>query len=106
MSITPYEALAVAPKSQEASIFRSAQLNKENAQQSQIASMVQQQTEQKMTRTEKMNQKDETPFKYDAKEKGNNAYSRQQEEKERKKKEEQEVEDRKKLLGCTFEISI
>ena len=53
-----------------------------------------------------MNQKDETPFKYDAKEKGNNAYSRQQEEKERKKKEEQEKEDRKKLFGCTFEISI
>lgn len=106
MSITPYETLAVAPKSQEASIFRTSQMQKENAQQAQIAGSVQQQAEQKMTRTEKMNQKDETPFKYDAKEKGNNAYSRQQQEKERKKKEEQEKEDRKRLFGCTFEISI
>ena len=41
----------------------------------------------------------------DAKEKGNNAYSKQQE-KERKKREEQEKEDRKKMYGCTFEITI
>ena len=54
MSITPYEALAVAPKSQEASMFRTAQMQKESAQQSQIAGMVQQQAEQKMTRTEKV----------------------------------------------------
>ena len=104
MSITPYEALAVAPKSQEASMFRTAQMQKESAQQSQIAGMVQQQAEQKMTRTEKASQKEETPFKFDAKEKGNNAYAKQQE-KERKKKEEQEKEDRKKMYGCTFEIS-
>lgn len=105
MSITPYEALAVAPKSQEASIFRTNQMQKENAQQAQIIGTMQQQAEQKMNRTEKMNQKEETPFKYDAKEKGNNAYAEQQQ-KERKKKEEQEMEDRKKMYGCTFEISI
>lgn len=105
MSITPYEALAMLPKSQEASLFRTAQMNKENSQQAQIANAVQQQTDQKLTRTEKTNQKEETPFKYDAKEKGNNAYSQQQE-KERKKKEEQEKEERKKMYGCTFEITI
>lgn len=105
MSVTPYETLAVAPKSQEASLFRTAQMQKENAQQVQITGMLQQKTEQKMNRTEKMEQKDETPFKYDAKEKGNNAYAKQQE-RERKKKEEQEKEDRKKLFGCTFEITV
>lgn len=105
MAITPYEALAMIPKSQEASVFRTNQMQKENAQQSQIAGNIQQQTEQKMNRTEKMDQKDATPFKYDAKEKGNNAYARQQE-KERKKKEEEEKEDRKKMYGCTFEITI
>lgn len=105
MAITPYEALAMIPKSQEASMFRTNQMQKESALQSQIAGNIQQQTEQKLKRTEKMDQKDETPFKYDAKEKGNNAYARQQEEK-RKKKEEQEKEDRKKLYGCTFEITI
>ena len=105
MAITPYEALAMVPKSQEASLFRISQMQKENAQQAQIAGQMQQQTEQKMNRTEKMNQKDETPFKYDAKEKGNNAYAEQQE-KERKKREEQEKEDRKKMYGCTFEITI
>lgn len=105
MAITPYEALAMVPKSQEASLFRTSQMQKENAQQAQIAGQMQQQTEQKMNRTEKMNQKDETPFKYDAKDKGNNAYAEQQE-KERKKKEEQEKEDRKKMYGCTFEITI
>ncbi len=105
MSITPYETLAIAPKSQEASLFRTNQMAKETAQQAQIAGTVQQQTEQKMNRTEKLNQKEETPFKYDAKEKGNNAYARQQE-KERKQKEEQEKEDRKKMYGCTFEITV
>ncbi len=105
MSITPYEALAVAPKSQEASIFRSAQMTKETAQQTQIAGAFQQQNEQKMTRTEKTSQNDATPFKFDAKEKGNNAYYQQQQ-KERQKKEEQESEDRKRMLGCTFEISV
>lgn len=105
MAITPYEALAMVPKSQEVSLLRTAQMQKENAQQSQIAGTVQQQVEQKMNRTEKTEHKDETPFKYDAKEKGNNAYSQQQE-KERKKKEEQEKEDRKKMYGCTFEITI
>ena len=47
MSITPYETLAVAPKSQEASIFRTSQMQKENAQQAQIAGAVQQQAQQK-----------------------------------------------------------
>lgn len=97
MAITPYEALAMVPKSQEASLLRTTQMQKENAQQAQIAGTIQQQTEQKMSRTEKMEQKDETPFKYDAKEKGNNAYAEQQE-RERKKKEEQEKEDRKKIV--------
>lgn len=105
MSITPYETLAVAPKSQEASMFRTAQLQKESAQQAQIAGALQQQTQQKMTRTEKSSGKEETPFKFDAKEKGNNAYQ-QQKERERKQKEEQEAEDRKRMLGCTFEISV
>ena len=105
MSITPYETLAVAPKSQEASMFRASQLQKESAQQTQIAGALQQQTQQKMTRTEKSAQKEETPFKFDAKEKGNNAYQ-QQKERERKQKEEQETEDRKRMLGCTFEISV
>ncbi len=105
MSITPYEALAVAPKSQEASIFRTQQMQKENAQQAQIAGNIQQQVEQNLNRTTKTEQKDETPFKFDAKEKGNNAYS-EQEKRERQKKEEQEQEDRKRMLGCTFEVSV
>lgn len=100
-----YEALAVAPKSQEASMFRTAQMQKENAQQAQIAGAIQQQAQQKMTRTEKTSKNDETPFKFDAKEKGNNAYE-QQEQRERKQKEEKEAEDRKRMLGCTFEISV
>ena len=105
MSITPYETLAVAPKSQQASMFHTNQLSKEHAQQTQIAGMVQQQAEQKLTRTEKTAQNDSTPFHYDAKEKGNNKYE-QQKQKERKKKEEQEQEERKRMLGCTFDITV
>ena len=105
MAITPYEALAMVPKSHEVSLLRTNQMQKESTQQAQIAGTVQQQSEQKMQRTEKAEQKDETPFKYDAKEKGNNAYSGQKE-KERKKREAQEKEDRKKMYGCTFEITI
>ena len=69
MAITPYEALAMVPKSQEASLFRTAQMQKESSQQAQIAVNVQQQAEQKLQRAEKADQKDETPFKFDAKEK-------------------------------------
>ena len=58
-----------------------------------------------MNRTEKMAKNDETPFYYDAKEKGNNEYKRQKQ-KERKKKEEQETQDRKRMLGCTFDITV
>ena len=105
MSITPYETLAIAPKSQEVSILRTSQIQKENAQQTQIAGTVQQQTQQKMNRTEKMAKNEETPFYYDAKEKGNNEYKRQKH-KERKKKEEQETQDRKRMLGCTFDITV
>lgn len=105
MSITPFEALAVAPKSQEASIFKTAQMQKETGQQTQIAGMVQQQAQQKMNRTEKSAGKEETPLHYDAKEKGNNAYT-QQEQKERKKQEEKEKEERKRMLGCTFDITV
>lgn len=105
MAITPYEALAMIPKSQEATFMKMNQMQKENSQQAQITGMLQQQNEHKMQRTEKADQKGETPFKFDAKEKGNNAYSKQ-EEKERKKKEEKEIEERKKLYGCTFEITV
>ena len=105
MSIIPYEALAVAPKSHEASMMRTNQMQRENAQQTQIAGAFQQQTEQKMTRAEKTSQKEETPFKFDAKEKGNNAYQKQQQQ-ERKQREEKEAEERKRMLGCTFEISV
>ena len=81
MSITPYETLAIAPKSQEVSILRTSQIQKENSQQAQIAGTVQQQAQQKMNRTEKMAKNEETPFYYDAKEKGNNEYkTRQQKE--------------------------
>lgn len=105
MSITPLETLAVAPKSQEASTFRTNQLQKEAGQQTQIAGTVQQQAQQKLNRTEKTSQNDATPFKFDAKEKGNNSYY-QQEQKERKKKEEEQKEERKQMLGCTFDISV
>ena len=50
MSITPYETLAIAPKSQEASIFRTTQMQKESTQQAQIAGNLQQQTQMKMHR--------------------------------------------------------
>ena len=105
MSITPYETLAIAPKSQEVSILRTSQIQKENAQQAQIAGTVQQQGQQKMNRTEKMAKNEETPFYYDAKEKGNNEYKRRQQ-KEQKKKEEKEKQDRKRMLGCTFDITV
>lgn len=105
MSITPFETLAVAPKSQEASVYRANQLQKEAGQQLHIAGMVQQKAEKKLERAEKTSQNDETAFRFDAKEKGNNAYY-QQEKKDRKKKEEELNEERKRMLGCTFDITI
>ena len=106
MAITPYEALAMVPKSQEVSLLRTAQMQKENAQQAQIAGTVQQQTEQKMQRTEKADQKDETPFKYDAKEKGNGSYSGSGQGKKKQKEEGTVKESKKNLSNSTFDITI
>lgn len=105
MSITPFEALAVAPKSQEASFIKTAQQTKENSQQVQLTGMLQAQAQQKLNRAEKPEEKSKTELYYDAKEKGSNAYAKQQE-RERQKKEQQAEEERKRMLGCTFDITV
>lgn len=100
-----YETLVVAPRSQEVTNFKMSQVNRQQSEQPTIALAQNEQNAQKLNRPGKAEEKSETPFKFDAKDKGSNEYQRK--EQERKKKEEQiRNEEHRKMYGCTFDITI
>ncbi len=103
MALT-YESLAVAPRTQEVTNYKLNEQMSKASEQATVSIAQNNQNEMKMQRPEKMTDSSETPFKFDAKEKGNNEYYRQ--ESERKKKEEERNSEHKKLLGCTFDITV
>ncbi|MCR5585797.1 MAG: hypothetical protein K6F63_10240 [Lachnospiraceae bacterium] len=102
-----YETLVVAPRAQEATNFKMSQLNRQESEQPNIALTQNQQHEQQLNRAGKAEDKSQTPFRHDAKEKGSNEYQRLEEEKKKKKEEEQKKEEQlKAMLGCTFDITV
>ncbi len=105
MSIS-YESLVVAPRAQEATNFKVSQLNRQESEQPTLAMTQNQQHELQMNRTGKTEDKAQTPFHHDAKDKGSNEDKRHEEEKKKKKEEEQTEEELKKMLGCSFDITV
>jgi hypothetical protein len=106
MSIS-YESLVVAPRAQEATNFKVGQQNRQESEQPTLALTQNQEHEQQLNRTGKTEDKSRTPFRHDAKDKGSNEYKRLEE--ERKKKDEQkkkQEEELKKMLGCSFDITV
>ncbi len=101
-----YESLVVAPRAQEATNFKMSQLNRQESEQPNIALTQNQQHEQQLTRTGKTEDKAQTPFRHDAKEKGSNEYHRQEEERKKKEEEQKKEEALKAMLGCTFDITV
>lgn len=101
-----YETLVVAPRSQEASNFKVSQLNRQESEQPTIALTQNQQHEQQLNRTGKTEDKSETPFNHDAKDKGSNEYQRLEAEKKKKEEEQKKEDELKKMLGCTFDVKI
>ncbi|MCR5824393.1 MAG: hypothetical protein K6G60_08190 [Lachnospiraceae bacterium] len=103
-----YETLVVAPRAQEATNFKVGQLNRQESEQPNIAMAQNQQHEQQLNRAGKAEEKSETPFRHDAKDKGSNEYKRLEEEKRKKKEEEEQKkeEELKRMLGCSFDIKV
>ncbi len=102
-----YETLVVAPRAQEATNFKVSQLNRQESEQPSIAMAQNQQHEHDLNRTGKTEDKTQTPFRHDAKDKGSNEYRRPEEERKKKEEEEQKKEEElKKMLGCSFDVKV
>ncbi len=101
-----YETLVVAPRAQEATNFKMSQLNRQESEQPNIAMTQNQQHEQQLNRASKAEDKSQTPFRHDAKDKGSNEYQRLEQEKKKKEEKQKKEEELKKMLGCTFDITV
>lgn len=100
-----YETVVMPNRAQEATNFKMSQLNRQSSEQPNIQMAQNLQKQLDMTRTTKAKEKDETPFNFDAKNKGSNEYQRQELER-KKKEEEKKKQELKKMLGCTFDITV
>lgn len=90
MAITPIEVISMAPKSQEASMQRSIETQRPMHEQIQLSDRLQSETMHKEQQTIPTKDTENTEYRYDAKEKGNNGflYSRDQKQKQKKPQEE------------------
>lgn len=90
--ITPIEMYSMVPKSQEASIVHHGEHVRQNAQQQGGMQQVEQHARQSTQQTVQTTHAENPEYRYDAKEQGNNSYSRDQ---NKKKKEEQKKSENK-----------
>ncbi len=105
-TVSPIETISYAPKSQEVSNLHANHINKENAQQQSIVGAFQDQNVQKQERTERSENKEAPKNNHDAKEKGNGTYYKQEQERKKKEEEQKKNEQHRKLMGCTFDITV
>lgn len=105
MPITRLDMISIAPKTQEAGNQRQQEIERPMTNQQNIAGSVQQQARQMETQTNKMTQTKNDETKYDAKEgRGNASYGGSSDKK--KEQEQKEAEERKRMFGSTFDITI
>ncbi len=101
-----YEPLVMATKSQEVANLHVNQNQKMNSAPETMLNHFQETNVQNMTRTTETANKDGSSLHQDAKDKGGNEYYRQQEEKRREEEQKKKNDEMKKLLGCSFNITI
>ncbi|MFV0342290.1 MAG: hypothetical protein ACK5JH_05265 [Anaerocolumna sp.] len=92
MPITRIEVAAMAPKSQDASLYRQQQIQKPVNEQIQIHQHINSEIKHNNQQTVKMQKSENNEYRYDAKEKGNNSHSG----KKGKKKKDSEKESKSK----------
>ncbi|MBO7335991.1 MAG: hypothetical protein J6Z46_08300 [Lachnospiraceae bacterium] len=101
-----YESLVVAPKSQEASVYKINQDSKVQNEQPIITQNQDQQNLRNAERTAAATENGKPDTHHDAREKSKNEYERLEFERKKKEKEEKDNEEHKKLTGSTFDITV
>lgn len=104
MPITRLDMISMAPKTQEAGTYKQQEVQHPNTQQHNIAGMIQQQVRRQETQTVRSNRTENEEQKYDAKEQGKGAYGGSPG--QRKEQEKKEEEQRMKMRGSTFDITV
>jgi hypothetical protein len=87
MPITPIEIATMAPKSQEASLYKHQESQKPLNEQIAIGQQINNHIKHDSQQTVKTIKSDNKEYRYDAKEKGNNSYSESKRDKKKKEKE-------------------
>ena len=106
MPITRLDMISMAPKTQEATAFKHQETQKPMQDQSNFQMQMKAEIQQHLTQTTKSSETYKQK-KYDAKEKGNGSYGGSgQGQKKQKEDEEKLQEQRKKMSGSTFDITI
>ena len=101
-----YEPLVMATKSQEAANFHVNQNQKISSAPEAMLNHFEENNVQNMNRATEAQNRDGTPFHQDAKDKGSNEYLKDREEKKKEEEQKKKNDDMKKLLGCSFNITI
>lgn len=98
MSITPIEIATMAPKSQETSLMKNAEVQKPNIDNMNANLQMENKVLQNGTQTVKAKHNETPEFRYDAKNKGNGSYSPnhgKKEDENKKKSNDEKIEDKK-----------
>lgn len=105
MSIRPIDIITIAPKSQEAANQQLGEQHRLQQNQSNLEHSFQQQIKQNTEQVVQYTPSENSPYRYDAKEKGNGSYQ-ESKKKKRKKEEEKNSKEKEDPLGGRFDIKI
>lgn len=106
MPITRLDMISMAPKTQEAGVYKQQEVQHPANQQQAIAGTVQQQARQNETQTVRSNKTENEEQKYDAKERGKGTYGGFSGSGKDREQEEKEEEQRRRMRGSTFDITV
>lgn len=103
MSITPIEIAAMAPKSQEVSLYKQHESQRPINEQAQISGQIKNETRHNSLQPVKTSKSENKEYRYDAKEKGNNSYAGS---KQKKKQNEEEAAPKDNFRSGSIDIKI
>lgn len=106
MPITPIEVAAMVPKSQDASYQKQQQTQKPINEQIQIHQHINSEIKHNNQQAVRLQKGDNTEYRYDAKEKGNNSYSGSKQKKDKKDKNEKNQKLKQSQMPGSIDIRI
>lgn len=104
MPIRPIDIIMMPPTSQEASMQKTAQIHRSEIAQEQINQLYKKEEKHNSSQTIETKKAENTEYRYDAKEKGNNTFYDQQ--KKKKKKQDEKPKDEKPTHSTGFDMKI